>query len=77
MAAADMDMSATMWPRVRLTYKGNNGSDITNTNDGNYGDDVYMNRVGTKLSGTLLHGVEYHEYPQYVYQARITDTQYL
>lgn len=60
-AAADIDPGATKWPCVRLTFKGNNGRDLANACDG---DDCYMQKVGKKLAGRLLDGVQHDGYPE-------------
>lgn len=58
---ADIDPGNKLYPCIRLTYSGQNGTDLANF-DG--GDDAYMSRVGKKLAGRLLDGVQHDGYPE-------------
>lgn len=58
---ADIDPGSTRWPCLRLTYRGNNGSDIAHAGDD--GDEAYMQRIGKKSAGRLLDGVQHDGYP--------------
>ncbi|TPQ24905.1 DUF5131 family protein [Methylomonas koyamae] len=58
---ADLDPGATKWPCIRLNENGSDGRMLENE-DG--GDSAYMQRVGKKLAGRLLEGIEHNGYPE-------------
>ena len=59
---ADLDPSCKKWPYVvRLTARGNDGSQLENSCDG---DDTYMQKVGKKIAGRLLDGRTWDEVPE-------------
>ncbi|ARQ46111.1 DUF5131 family protein [Oxalobacter formigenes] len=59
---ADLDPSCKKWPYVvRLTARGNDGSRLENSCDG---DDTYMQKVGKKIAGRLLDGRTWDEVPE-------------
>lgn len=55
-SASDMDPGSQNWPCARLTFNGGNGWSLEDHGDG---DDVYMQKVGSELSGHQLEGVSY------------------
>lgn len=60
-SCADMDPSCERWPNViRLTESGGDGHRLEHV-DG--GDDAYMQRVGKKIAGRLIDGVQHDGYP--------------
>jgi protein gp37 len=59
---ADLDPEAKRWPVVRLTYRGNDGSDLANAGDD--GSDAYMQRVGKAIAGRRLSGELHDGYPE-------------
>ena len=62
-ACADVDPGATRWACIRLTERGRNGRDLAHAGEG---DDAYMQKVGKKMAGRLLHGVLHDGYPKAV-----------
>lgn len=48
-------------PMVRLTVLGRNGQDLANAEDGN---EVWVNRLGKKITGALLDGREWRQVPE-------------
>jgi protein gp37 len=59
-ACADYDPEAKKWPCIRLTESGTDGRNIKNEEQG---DSAYMQRVGKKMAGRLLDGVQHDGYP--------------
>ncbi|MBN8283433.1 phage Gp37/Gp68 family protein [Zoogloea sp.] len=57
---ADIDPGATRWPCIRLNENGGDGNRLE---DEDGGDSAYMQRVGKKLAGRLLDGVQHDGYP--------------
>lgn len=56
----DIDPSATRWPCIRMTERGHSGRDLAHAGEG---DHAYMQRVGKRLAGRLLDGVEHNGFP--------------
>ena len=61
-SCADLDPSSTKWPCIRLTERGLNGRNLANA--ANAGAEAYMQRVGVKMAGRLLDGVEHNGFPR-------------
>ena len=61
LAFVDLDPGASKWPCIRMTEGGGNGWGI---DEADTGDHAYMQRVGKKLAGRLLEGIENNGYPE-------------
>lgn len=60
LSCADLDPSATKWVCIRLTESGTDGKRLENE-DG--GCSAYMQRVGKKMAGRLLDGIQHAGFP--------------
>lgn len=60
LSCADLDPSATKWMCVRLNESGTDGGRLENEDSGC---SAYMQRVGKKMAGRLLDGVQHAGFP--------------
>lgn len=60
-SCASIDPSCEKWKCIRLTLGGLDGNDLSNQPSG--GEEVYMQRVGSKLAGNLLFGEKIEQFP--------------
>lgn len=59
-----LDPERKKWPKViRLGEHGRNTRSLENCDD-DAGEEIYMQRVGKKLAGRMLDGVEWNQYPE-------------